>query len=68
MKLRVIGVDISDPQLEAARALGADFTFNSALNPGYAEEILQKTSGGANAAVVLSASNAAYQSAPSVLR
>lgn len=68
MKLRVIGIDISDSQLESARALGADLTFNSVSNPSYAEEILQKTSGGAHAAVVLSASNAAYQSAPNVLR
>lgn len=68
MKLRVIGIDISDPQLEAARVLGADFAFNSASNLGYAEEILQKTNGGVHAAVVFSASNAAYLSAPCVLR
>ncbi|KAJ5515005.1 hypothetical protein N7463_004557 [Penicillium fimorum] len=68
LKLRVIGIDISDSQLESAKSLGADLTFNSASTPGYKKELLSLTSGGAHAAVVLSASNAAYQSAPSVLR
>ncbi|KAK4869548.1 hypothetical protein LT330_005930 [Penicillium expansum] len=68
LKLRVIGIDISDSQLESAKSLGADLTFNSASTLGYEKEILSQTDGGAHAAVVLSASNAAYQSAPSVLR
>ncbi|KAJ5360454.1 hypothetical protein N7517_009645 [Penicillium concentricum] len=68
LKLRVIGIDISDSQLESAKSLGADLTFNSSSTPGYEKELLTHTSGGAHAAVVLSASNAAYQSAPSVLR
>lgn len=66
--MRVIGIDISDSQLESAKSLGADLTFNSASTPGYEKEILSQTSGGVHAAVVLSASNAAYQGAPSVLR
>ncbi|KAJ5417041.1 uncharacterized protein N7487_000591 [Penicillium crustosum] len=68
LKLRVIGIDISDSQLESAKSLGADLTFNSASTPDYEKEILSQTSGGVHAAVVLSASNAAYQGAPSVLR
>ncbi|KAJ5339169.1 hypothetical protein N7452_005897 [Penicillium brevicompactum] len=67
LKLRVIGIDISDSQLESAKSLGADLTFNSATNLSYQKEIFAKTSG-AHAAVVLSASNIAYQNAPSVLR
>ncbi|CAG8126163.1 unnamed protein product [Penicillium salamii] len=67
LKLRVIGIDISDSQLESAKSLGADLTFNSATNLGYQKEIFTKT-GGAHAAVVLSASNIAYRDAPSVLR
>lgn len=68
MKLRVIGIDISDSQLKNAKALGADLTYNSASYAGYADEIKQRTGGGAHAAVVLSASNAAYSTAPNVLR
>ncbi|KAJ5698171.1 hypothetical protein N7462_000176 [Penicillium macrosclerotiorum] len=67
-KLRVIGIDISDSQLTNAKALGAEFTYNSAFYAGYAEEIRQKTGGGVHAAVVLSASNAAYSTAPNILR
>ncbi|CAI7565800.1 unnamed protein product [Penicillium bialowiezense] len=67
LKLRVIGIDISDSQLESAKSLGADLTFNSATNLSYQKEIFAKTNG-AHAAVVLSASNIAYQNAPSVLR
>lgn len=67
MKLRVIGVDISDAQLENAKLLGADLTFNSASQPDYVTDLFHET-GGAHATVVLSASNAAYASAPNVLR
>lgn len=67
MKLRVIGIDISEAQLKSAKHIGADLTFNSASNPDYAAEIFRK-SGGAHAAIVLSASDAAYDSAPGLLR
>jgi len=68
LKLRVIGIDISDSQLRNAKPLGAELTYNVASYAGYAEEIKHKTGGGVHAAVVLSASNAAYSSAPDVLR
>ncbi|PLB50102.1 GroES-like protein [Aspergillus steynii IBT 23096] len=68
MGIRVIGVDISDPQLESAKGLGADITYNSLSNPTYAEELKKITGGGAHAAAVFSASNAAYESTPSILR
>ena len=66
-KLRGIGVDVSDAQSEDARLLGADLTFNSVSQPDYITDLFRET-GGAHAAVVLSASNAAYASAPDVLR
>lgn len=68
MKLRVIGIDISDSQLESAKSIGVELAYNSASYSGYAEEIIRKTGGGVHAAVVLSASNAAYTGAPNVLR
>lgn len=68
MKLRVIGIDISDSQLESVKSLGAELAYNSISYSGYAEEVIQNTSGGVHAAAVLSASNTAYMSAPNVLR
>lgn len=67
MNLRVIGIDISDSQLESGRKLGADLTFNPTSNPDYVAEIFHKT-GGAHGAIVLSASNAAYKNADAILR
>lgn len=66
--LRVIGIDISDPQLESTKELGADATFNSLSNPTYAKELKAVTGGGAHAAAIFSASNAAYESASDTLR
>ena len=68
MGLRVIGLDVSDAQLESAKGLGADGTFNVRTHPGYAEKIKTLTQGGAHAVVVMSAARAAYESAPTVLR
>lgn len=68
MGFRVIGIDVSDPQLELAKELGAEMTYNSLSNPAYAEELKVFTGGGVHAAAVFSASNAAYEKAPSVLR
>lgn len=67
MDLRVVGIDISESQLESAKQLGADLVFNPATNPSYVAELTEKT-GGVHAAIVLSASDAAYQTAPDVLR
>ncbi|KAL4876848.1 chaperonin 10-like protein [Aspergillus karnatakaensis] len=68
MGLKVIGIDISDAQLQSAVELGADATYNSGSDGSYAERIKELTGGGAHAAAVFSASNAAYASAPDVLR
>lgn len=68
MGLRVIGIDVSDPQLQSAKELGGEMTYNSLSNPAYAEELKGFTGGGVHAAAVFSASNAAYEKAPSVLR
>ncbi|OJJ08265.1 hypothetical protein ASPVEDRAFT_89494 [Aspergillus versicolor CBS 583.65] len=68
MGLKVIGIDISDAQLESARELGADITYNSHSDSDYIEKLTVLTNGGAHAATVFSASNAAYTTAPSVLR
>lgn len=68
MGLMVIGIDISDAQLESARELGADITYNSHSDSEYIEKLTVLTNGGAHAATVFSASNAAYTTAPSVLR
>ena len=68
MGFRVIGIDISDPQLESAKEFGAEMTYNSLSNPAYTEELKKFTDGGVHAAAVFSASNAAYEKAPSVLR
>ncbi|KAF9886162.1 hypothetical protein FE257_011987 [Aspergillus nanangensis] len=68
MGLRVIGIDISAAQLESARQLGAEITFNSMADPDYVKQLASATDGGAHAVAVFSASNAAYEGAPSLLR
>lgn len=68
MGYRVIGIDISEAQLQSALELGAEAAFNSMTNPNYDAEIKQLTKGGCHAAAVFSASNKAYEDAPRVLR
>ncbi|KAF2737736.1 alcohol dehydrogenase [Polyplosphaeria fusca] len=68
MGIKTIGLDINDTQLEAAKKAGADAVFNSMTNKDYIEEIKKVTGKGCHAAAVYSASNAAYASAPNVLR
>ncbi|KAL4897835.1 GroES-like protein [Aspergillus ambiguus] len=68
MNLRVIAIDISEPQLQSARTLGAQITYNPLADPGYAADLISRTEGGAHAAAVFSASNMAYENAPNVLR
>lgn len=68
MQLRTIAIDISDAQLESAVALGADLVLNPKTQPDYLEKIKAATEDGAHAAVVFSAANAAYETAPDVLR
>jgi D-arabinose 1-dehydrogenase-like Zn-dependent alcohol dehydrogenase len=68
MGIKTIGLDINDAQLEAAKKAGADAVFNSMTNKNYVDEIKKLTGKGCHAAAVYSASNAAYASAPNVLR
>ncbi|KAF2206239.1 hypothetical protein CERZMDRAFT_53564 [Cercospora zeae-maydis SCOH1-5] len=68
MKLKIIAVDINDETLSLSKELGADAVYNSRSNEGYVADIKQLTQGGVDAACVFSAANAAYSSAPSLLR
>lgn len=68
MEYKTIGLDISNSQLEAVRGLGADQVFNTMEYPDYEKKVKQLTNGGCHAAAVFSASNAAYESAPKILR
>ena len=66
--LKVIGIDISESQLQNANDLGADLTFNSMTDPEYVQKLKKTTKGGAHAAIVFSAAQGAYKGAPRVLR
>ncbi|ORY69036.1 chaperonin 10-like protein [Pseudomassariella vexata] len=68
MKLKTIGLDISNAQLEAVKTLGADIVINTMEEPNYEAKIKELTNGGCHAAAVFSASNAAYETAPKALR
>lgn len=68
MGYKTIGLDINDAQLSVAKEIGADAVFNTMTNKGYAEEVKKLTGKGVHAAAVYSAANAAYASAPAVLR
>ena len=68
MQLRTIAIDISEAQLDSARSLGADLVFNPATQPDYCEKIKAATNDGVHAAAIFSAANAAYETAPNVLR
>jgi D-arabinose 1-dehydrogenase-like Zn-dependent alcohol dehydrogenase len=68
MGIKTIALDINDSQLEMAKKVGADATFNSMTNKNYVEEVKNLTGKGCHAAAVFSAANAAYTGAPAVLR
>lgn len=67
MGLRVAGIDINDEVLKAATDCGAELVFNS-RTPDFALKLKEETAGGAHAAVVFSAAQAAYDGASQVLR
>ena len=62
MGLKVIGLDISDIQLETATASGADYVFNSLTDKDYVKKILELTGGGVHAAVNFTASKKVWKS------
>ena len=68
MGYRVIGIDLMDDQLEEAKAQGAEHVFNPRKQPDYIAQIKSLTKGGCHAAVNFTASKAAYDSSPAVLR
>ncbi len=68
MGLLVVGVDINDGVLSAAKDAGAEHVYNSMSNKAYAQELKAVTGGGAHAAAVFSGSKAAYDGAPDVLQ
>jgi len=68
MGLKVIGLDISDIQLETATASGADYVFNSMTDKDYVKKILELTGGGVDAAVNFTASKKSYDDAPAIIR
>jgi len=68
MELKVIGLDINDDVLAEAKESGADVVINS-RTANYEEEVKKATDGkGADAAVVFSAAQAAYDSATKTLK
>lgn len=67
MGLKVIGLDINDEVLEAAKENGADVVVNS-RGANCVEEVKKATNGGADAAVVFSAAQAAYDTATKLLQ
>lgn len=68
MGFKVMGLDVSNSQLDSARALGADFTVNTLEDPEWEKKIKKVSAGGCHAAAVFSSSNVAYESAPKILR
>ncbi|KAH8670397.1 alcohol dehydrogenase [Tricladium varicosporioides] len=68
MGFKIIGIDINDEILANVKSQGADVVFNSRTNKTYAKEILELTQGGAPAVAVFSNANAAYKSAPPLVR
>ncbi|KIW66986.1 hypothetical protein PV04_06264 [Phialophora macrospora] len=67
MGLKVVGIDINDEVLQAATEHGADVTVNS-RSADFDKQVKDATGGGADAAVVFSAAQAAYDSATKILR
>jgi NADPH:quinone reductase-like Zn-dependent oxidoreductase len=65
---QVIGLDISDPNLAVTKEQGADHVFNTLSDKDYVQKIKDLTSGGVHAAAIFSNADAAYASAPSIIR
>jgi D-arabinose 1-dehydrogenase-like Zn-dependent alcohol dehydrogenase len=72
MGFKVIGIDINDDILSSVKSQGADAVLNSRTNPDYtakARSIMDRgPNKGADAVAVFSAANAAYKSAPPLVK
>lgn len=67
MGLNVIGIDINDEVLKEAKETGADIVINS-KSADFEKDVRKATNGGADAAVVYSAAQAAYDTAAKTLK
>jgi D-arabinose 1-dehydrogenase-like Zn-dependent alcohol dehydrogenase len=68
MGFKVIGIDINDEILSNVKVQGADVVFNSRTNKDYVKEVRNVTKGGAPAVAVFSNADAAYKSAPPLIK
>jgi D-arabinose 1-dehydrogenase-like Zn-dependent alcohol dehydrogenase len=73
MGLRVLAIDVNDDILAMAKAQGADATLNSRTNASYAADAKAlmdrgNLNKGADAVAVFSAADAAYKSAPKLVK
>jgi len=68
MGYKVVGLDINDNVLSAAQDVGADLVLNTMKNQNFVDDLKAATNGGANAAAVFSASQAAYDTATKILQ
>jgi propanol-preferring alcohol dehydrogenase len=68
MQLKVIAIDLSDVQLEEAKACGADHTFNPISDKDYVKSILEITGGGVKAGVNFTASKKSYDDMPQIIK
>ena len=68
MGYRVVGIDISDTTLDAAREAMVDKTFNSRTDKDYIASLHALTSGGVDACIVFTAAKSAYENAPEILK
>lgn len=72
MGFKVLGIDINDSILSTVKAQGADAVLNSRTNPNYIAEakgIMDRgPNKGADAVAVFSAADAAYKSAPPLVK
>ena len=68
MGCKVVGVDINDAVLDSAKEAGADLVYNSRTSPDFVSELRKATNGGAHAACVFSAAQAAYDTAAKILQ
>jgi len=65
---KVIAIDLGDGQLEEAKSLGAEHTFNPSTDKDYISKVKDITGGGCHAAVNFTASKRAYEATPPLLR
>lgn len=68
MQLKVIAIDLSDTQLEEAKACGADHTFNPLTDKDYVASIISITGGGVKAGVNFTASKKSYDDMPQIIK